>query len=233
MIRAERVLGLVPARGGSKGIPRKNLQELGGRPLIAWSIAAGKASRYIDRVVVSTEDEEIAAAALAAGAEVPFRRAPELSMDDTPGMAPVLDALDRLPGYAWLVLLQPTSPLRATVDVDACIEECLRANAPSCISVSVPAHSPYLCFSVDGRRRLAPVLGWESVNARRQDLPAVYSLNGAVYVAQTQWLLAQRSFVSPETVAHVMPAQRSLDIDTLHDLDLARMMVSNLRSPVS
>ena len=105
------ILALIPARGGSKGVPRKNIRELCGKPLIAWSIEAAQKSKYIDRLVVSTEDEEIAEIARYYGAEVPFMRPPELSRDETSGMAPVLHALEQLPGYENILLLQPTSPL--------------------------------------------------------------------------------------------------------------------------
>src|SRR4051794_29098155 len=112
MIASRKVLGLITARGGSKGLPRKNILLLAGKPLIAWSIAAGKASRFIDRVVLSSEDAEIIEVAKAHGCDVPFVRPSELSRDETPSLDPVLHALDQLPDFDWLVLLQPTSPLR-------------------------------------------------------------------------------------------------------------------------
>jgi CMP-N,N'-diacetyllegionaminic acid synthase len=224
MIAGGKVLALITARGGSKGLPRKNLRDLAGRPLIAWTIEAGRGSRYVDRLVVSTEDSEIAAVARKYGAEVPFMRPPELAADDTPGMAPVLHALGVLPGYDWVVLLQPTSPLRQAADIDACLELCERSAAPAGISVAAPEHSPYLSFRVDARHRIEPILGWDHVNSRRQELPAAYVLNGAVYVARTEWLERQRSFISPETLAYLMPRKRSIDIDTVEDLKLAELL---------
>jgi N-acylneuraminate cytidylyltransferase len=227
LIAGGKVLAVVTARAGSKGLPRKNLRELGGKPLIAWTIAAGRACRYVDRLVVSTDDREIADVARSCGAEVPFMRPAELAMDDTPGVAPVLHCLGALPGYAWVVLLQPTSPLRPATDIDACLELCERSSAPACVSVVAPSHSPFHTFRVGAEGRLEPLLGWERSSDRRQDLPQAYALNGAVYVARSDWLARTRSFVSPETVAYVMPPERSIDIDTAGDLTLAEAVLAS------
>lgn len=225
MIAGGKVLALVTARGGSKGLPGKNLRELAGQPLIAWTIAAARSSHYVDRLVVSTDDEGIAAAARQCGAEVPFMRPAELAADDSPGMDPVFHALKELPGYDWVVLLQPTSPLRQAVDIDACLELCERAAAPACVSVVVPDQSPYLSFRVNGQGRIEPLLGWENVNSPRQNLPPAVALNGAVYVARTEWLGRKRSFVSAETLAYRMPRERSVDIDSVEDLELAGQLL--------
>ena len=131
MIEGLSVLGLIPARGGSKGVPRKNIRLVAGRPLLAWTIDAARASRYLDRLVLSTDDCEIGAVAIAAGCEVPFLRPPELARDDTPGIDPVLHALGQLPPFDIVVLLQPTSPLRLASDIDGCIERMLAARAPA------------------------------------------------------------------------------------------------------
>ena len=225
MIDGLRVLGLVTARGGSKGVPRKNVREVAGRPLIAWTVAAGRGARHLDRLVLSSEDAEIMAAARAAGCEVPFVRPTALAADDTPGIEPVLHALRELPGFDLVVLLQPTSPLRTAADIDACIELCAGSGAPAAVSVCPPAKSPWWMYTRDEAQRLAPLLprpaGLDAERARRQDLPPVFALNGAVYVARVPWLLHSRSFLSPDTRGHVMPASRSLDIDDEDDLALA------------
>src|SRR5271157_3678171 len=137
MIQNQSVLALIPARGGSKGVPRKNLREIAGKPLIAWAIEAGRQSRYIDRLILSSEDPEIMAQARSWGCEVPFVRPAELARDDTPGMEPVLHALTALPEeYDYVVVLQPTSPLRLAEDIDGCLETCLRQEAPACVTVA-------------------------------------------------------------------------------------------------
>jgi len=147
-----------------------------------------------------------------------------LAADDTPGIAPVLDALDRLPGYSMVVLLQPTSPLREPQDIDACIERCARTDASSCVSVA-PAQSPYWTFSLDDAGRMRRVLDAGNLPERRQDLPPAYALNGAVYAARTEWLRSVRKFVDDRTLAHVMPPERSLDIDSELDLAVAEFLL--------
>lgn len=225
MIGGEAVLAIITARGGSKGLPRKNLRNLGGRPLIAWSIRAAKLSNFVDRVVLSSEDEEIMRAARDLGCEVPFVRPAELATDEAPGIAPVIHALDSLPGYPWVVLLQPTSPLRRAEDIDACIRACADLRAPACVSVTLASDNPYWMYTFDDARRLRPLLGAERPPERRQDLPASYVLNGAVYVARSEWLLKSKDFLGASTVAHVMPPERSVDIDDQRDFEYAEFLL--------
>jgi N-acylneuraminate cytidylyltransferase len=221
------VLALIPARGGSKGLPGKNIRPLKDKPLIGWSIEAARASRYVSRVVVSSDDEEILAVARDQGAETPFRRPASLAGDDAPSMDVVLHALDQLAGFEWIVLLQPTSPLRLAVDIDAAIEQCLKTNAPACVSVCEAPASPWWMFQVGEQGALRSFLPPEQRPAKRQDLPDLYALNGAVYVAKTEWLQTSRSFLTEETVAYVMPPARSVDIDTLFDFQWAECLLEN------
>ena len=224
MIEGGKVLALIPARGGSKGLPRKNVRMVGGRPLIAWTIDAARASRYIDRLILSSDDEEIMRAAQEYGCEVPFRRSPELATDECGTMDVVTDALQRCPGYDWIVLLQPTSPLRTTDDIDGAIRQCATQQASACVSVCQAEQSPYWMYSIqDGR--LKPLLSASAVT-RRQDLPPLYVLNGAVYVARVPWLVQNPGFLAAETVAYPMPATRSLDIDTEQDIRIFELLIS-------
>ena len=220
MIDGRSVLAVIPARGGSKGVRGKNVRTVHGRPLIAWTIAAARRSRFIDRVIVSTNDDAISAAALEAGAEVPFRRPEHLATDTSSSIDVVVDALERTPGFDYLVLLQPTSPLRTTADIDAAIERCQRADVPACVSVTVVEEHPQWMFRIDEAGRLTPLLPKASVPQRRQDLPEIYRLNGAVYVARTAWLVQARTFLAADTVGYVMPGIRSLDIDTESDFQI-------------
>lgn len=218
MIQGKKVLAIIPARGGSKGIPRKNIVQVAGKPLIAWTIEEARKSTYIDRVILSSEDPEIVEVAKSLGCDVPFIRPKELAMDETPGIDPVIHACNELPDYHYVVLLQPTSPLRLSVDIDGCIEKCVESAAPACVSVSEPEKSPYWMYRLDSEGKMKPILESNTAYLRRQDTPKVYSLNGAVYVGQREWLLEKRSFITEETVAYVMPASRSWDIDTEIDL---------------
>jgi N-acylneuraminate cytidylyltransferase len=201
-------------------VPRKNIRPLGGKPLICWSIEAARGSRYIDRLVLSSEDEEIIQVARQAQCEVPFVRPAELARDDTPGMEPVLHALKMLPGYDYVLLLQPTSPFRSADDIDRCLERCLERGAPSCVSVTAPDKSPFWMYTLDQLARLNPLLPPPEGFFRRQDLPQVYALNGAVYVAQTDWLLEKGTFITADTVGFIMSKEHSVDIDTEDDLAL-------------
>jgi N-acylneuraminate cytidylyltransferase len=221
LIDGLRVLALVPARGGSKGLPRKNVLDLAGRPLIAWTLAAAQDSGYVDRCVVSTDDAEIAAVARANGGDVPFMRPRELARDSSGTFAAIQHALENIPGYDILLLLQPTSPLRTGSDIDGTLEQLQRHAAPSCVSVVEPAKSPYWAYEVDDRNHLVPLLDEKLARLRRQDLPKSYVLNGAVYAARVDWLLRHKEFLGRETVPYIMPVERSMDIDTAFDLELA------------
>jgi CMP-N,N'-diacetyllegionaminic acid synthase len=226
VIGGDSVLALIPARGGSKGLARKNLRLLGGRPLIAWTIKAARASRCIDRVVLSTEDEEIAEVARAAGCDVPFRRPLALACDEAPVMAVIAHALDALAErYDWLVLLQPTSPLRLPEDIDGSLALCIEREVPCCVSVCEAPKSPYWMFTTTPDGRMQPVLPPAATGQRRQDLPAAWALNGAVYAARTSWLVRQVSFLTPETLAYPMPKVRSVDIDDECDLAIAEALL--------
>ncbi len=218
MIGARSVLAVVPARGGSRGVPRKNLRLLAGRPLILHTLDAAHASRHVDRTVVSTEDDEILRVVRAHGGDAPFTRPADLARDETPTMAVVRHAIESLSArYDYTVVLQPTSPLRTAEDIDACLLRCERDDAPACVSVCPAVPHPAWVFSLGAGGRLVPVLGGDRP-VRRQDLPPAFALNGAVYAARTGWLLATGSFLAPETVAHVMPRERSVDVDDETDL---------------
>ena len=225
MIRGNSVLGIIPARGGSKGIPRKNLVDLGGKPLIAWTIEAATASQTLDRLILSSEDDEIIATALEFGCEVPFVRPASLAQDETAGAEPVIHALDALEAtYSHVVLLQPTSPFRSVEDIDSCVKDCIESGAPACVSVTEAHAHPYLTYGLDEGRVLHPLVQPRLVT-RRQDLPPAYVLNGAVYVARAQWFRDTRTFLTEATLGHVMPAERSVDVDTQFDLRVARALL--------
>lgn len=216
MIQDERVLGVVPARGGSKGVPGKNIRRVGGKPLIAWTIEAAHSSKYLDHVVLTSDDREIIDVAKEYNCDVPFVRDSHLASDTTPTIDVVLDAIDRCPGYEWVVLLQPTSPLRTAQDIDRAVELCISSGTKSCVSVCMAQESPYWMYTLNSNQHLTPLLPNMGVT-RRQDLPLVYSLNGAIYVANSEWLRQERTFLTPDTVAYEMPVERSLDIDTESD----------------
>ena len=233
MIDGKTVLAIIPARGGSKGVLRKNIRNVAGKPLIAWTITTAQNSKYIDRLILSSEDEEIIQVAEDWGCEIPFHRPIELAQDSTPTILAVIYMLEQLANsipsihYDYVVLLQPTSPLRSMVDIDICIEKCVYQNTNTCVSVTKSEQSPYWMYTVNEDSRMRSLIQSSELISRRQDLPTVYVLNGAVYVAKCDWLLQTKSFLAEDTIAYIMPQERSLDIDTELDLALLEIMLQD------
>lgn len=228
MIKGKSVLAVIPARGGSKGVPRKNIREVGGKPLIAWTIEEAKKSKYIDRLILSSEDAEIIEVAKRWGCEVPFIRPEELAQDDTPGVETVLHTIKMLPGYDFVLLLQPTSPLRSVDDIDGCLEKCIETKANSCVTVTEAAKSPFWMYYLNEQDLLEPIIKTDKKYNNRQELPTLYELNGAVYVANKNWLINNRSFRSEHTTAYIMPKERSVDIDSEIDFGFIEFLLRNL-----
>jgi len=210
-------MALIPARGGSKGIPRKNIHPFCGKSLLQWSIDVALAASCVDLVVVSTEDQEIAEVARSCGAEVPFLRPNELAGDTTPGIAPVLHALDQLPEVSDVMLMQPTSPLRRVEDVEAIVGLRRKAGKESAVSVTPSDKHPAWMYRLSSEKLLVQLVD-ETKATCRQQLPHVYVLNGALYLASRSFLTQERCFFSADTIGYVMPPERSLDIDTPLDL---------------
>ena len=218
------LLALIPARGGSKGISRKNIRELCGKPLIAWSIEAAQNSVSVDKIVVSTEDEEIADIARLFGADVPFLRPKELAQDDTPGIAPVLHALEKLPGFEQILLLQPTSPLRTADDIDQIVKKCQERQTPAAVSICESKTHPNWMFYCDEDGKLSPFTDSPRATSR-QDLPKIFTVNGALYLGKSDWIRQTCDFISSETLGYVMPPERSKDIDTLLDWEWVEFLM--------
>jgi N-acylneuraminate cytidylyltransferase len=226
MLDNKTVLAVIAARGGSKGLPGKNLAEAVGKPVIAWSIESAKQSQYIDRLILSSDDADIISVAESWGCEAPFVRPKELAGDTAKIEDALIHALDAVQEeYDYLVLLQATSPLRAAEDIDSCLEMCRKTGAPACVSVTLPDKSPYWMYRVAEDGRMQRLLDDGAEYSRRQDLPPVYAINGAVYVAEVPWFKEYRGFVGAETRAHVMPPERSVDIDERRDLLLLRALL--------
>lgn len=224
MYKDSRILAIIPARGGSKGLPRKNIATLVDKPLIAWTIEAAHCSRYIDRAILSSDDEEIIECAKAYGCDVPFKRSGAIATDSATSIEVVIDALSRVPGYDYVVLLQPTSPLRTADDIDQAIENCVNTQASSCVSISPVQQSPYWMYTLDNNGHLNQLVS--GAYSQRQLLPPVYALNGAIYVIRSNIFVRAPAFIYNDTVAHVMPYERSDDIDTQGDLDAIRFRLS-------
>ena len=221
-----KVLGLITARGGSKGIPGKNLKLLGGRPLLAYTIEAAKQSR-LDRVILSTEDPAIAAMGRSLGCDVPFMRPAELSRDETPHLPVIQHGAQSMIDAGYhpdaVMTLQPTSPFRTAADIDASIALLETSGADSVLSVSeVGAHAhPLRMLKVDAQGFATLFATGEPVRRRinrRQDLPPAHLMNGAIYACLTACLFAaEPSQYGDRVVAYPMPVERSISIDDLED----------------
>jgi CMP-N,N'-diacetyllegionaminic acid synthase len=212
------IAALIPARGGSKGIPRKNLAPLAGRPLIAWTLDAARAAGTVTRVVVSTDDDEIADAA---GEADVLRRPPELAADDTPMLPVIRHALDAF-ACDVLVLLQPTSPLRRAEHVDAAVRLLEDTGADAVVSVVEVPHryAPDSLMELRDGRLVA-----RSAPTTRQQKPTMYARNGPAVLALRTATLRDELYAG-DVRAYVMDSRESLDVDTPFDLELAELLLS-------
>jgi len=226
-----RVLGLIPARGGSKGIPRKNIRPLGGKPLLAWTAEAALAARRLARVILSTEDEEIAAVGRACGLDVPFLRPAELARDDTPTLPVVRHALETLAAsgdiYDAVCLLQPTNPFREVGLIDACVEKFEATGADTLFTVLPvpPEHNPHWVFfeNADGSLRLAT--GEPAPIPRRQELPPAFHREGSVYVVRCSVVLERNTLFGTRWIGHPVHPNYALNLDTPADWERAEEAV--------
>ena len=220
----KRTLALIPARGGSKGLPRKNVLEVGGKPLIAWSVEAGLASAHVDAVVVTTDDAEIAEVARAHGAEVPFLRPAELALDTSPSIDAVLHALDALVAdgreFDYLALLEPTSPLRAPGDLDRAIEllAANEAETDAVVSVGeVHMEHPSIVKRI-AHGRLEPYVPESVKVTRRQELGRAYFPYGVIYLSKVSSLRETRSFYPERTIPMLIERWQNYEIDDVYDM---------------
>ncbi|GBE04753.1 CMP-N,N'-diacetyllegionaminic acid synthase [bacterium BMS3Abin10] len=231
MYKGNKILGIIPARGGSKRIPRKNIKQLSGKPLVAWTIEQAKSSKYIDNIIVSTEDEEIAEISKKYGAEVPFLRPKELAADEAKVSDVVLHAINWFERnnefYDLLVRLQLTSPLRKIGDIDEAIELLFSKSAEAIISVCEVEHHPYWAGVLPEDGCMRDFLKPGTVGKSRQELPVCYRLNGSISLAYVNYLKNNRSFWGKNTYAYVMPRERSLDIDYEIDFIVAETLMKN------
>lgn len=227
------VLGLIAARGGSKRVPRKNIREVNGKPLLAYAIQDAKAAETIDRVVVSTEDERIKEVARNWDGETPFRRPDELATDDATTDDVVLHALDwfeaRGTSFVEVCSIPVTTPFRNPGDIDETMELLRRTGAKSAMSITEYDAPPFSAVAIDAdTARVEPYFEetnlWEETQA--QKVPTLYHPNGAVFAATVEGFREHESFYTDDVVGNEVPAERSLDIDTPFDLEIARAITN-------
>jgi CMP-N-acetylneuraminic acid synthetase len=226
MFKNKTFLAIIPARGGSKRLPRKNILNLCGKPLISWSIEAGLKSKYIDKVVVSSDDTEILNISNEFKVQV-IKRPNELASDTSTSFDAVKHAIDNLESYEYILLLQPTSPLRNQNHIDKAIEILEEKNADAVISVCEMNHNSVWSNTLDDSLSMEGFISDNLLNNRSQDLKKHYRLNGAIYLCKTDKLLKEKSFFLKKNIfAYVMNSNDSIDIDRKEDFELASLYLS-------
>lgn len=226
------MLALIPARGGSKGLPGKNIKMFNGQPLISYTIQAAREAEIIDRIIVSTDDPDIASIAREYGAEIPFMRPSELAADDSPALDAYLYTLDRLSKeegkkYDDVVILLPTAPLRTSHDIDQASKIFFEKNADSVISVVETPHPPEWFKLIDDKGVLRNYRTGEGVenNRNRQEYPKTYIPNGAIFIFKTSFLKEKRTYYSDKTFPYLMAKEKSIDIDDIVDFTCAEVLM--------
>jgi len=225
MYRGKRILGVVPARGGSKGLPHKNIRPLLKKPLLAWTLDAAKASNYLDRVIVSTDDHAIANVVRKHGGEVPFMRPAELAQDETSSIDVMVHAISWLKDqgdlFDYVIMLEPTSPLRETADIDQALEQLIsHPQAKAIVSVTrLEGDHPEFHVVVDPASRCIRRPNGSSTFKilRRQDLDDMYFFEGTLYISEVAAFMKRRTFYHELTLPYIVPRWKSPEIDELQD----------------
>jgi len=230
MYKNRSILAIIPARDGSKGLPGKNIRNLLGKPLIAWTIGQAKASKYIDKVVVSTDSRKIARVARKYKADIPFLRPKRLSTSRSKMIDVLTHALNffknRDSDFDLVILLQPTSPLRGHNDIDEAIRLFFRRRAKAVVSVCENEHPALWSNTLNAGGRMDNFKGTVISSKNRQEFPVYHRLNGAIYIAHVDYLLKNKGFLGKETYAYIMPSSRSVDIDDAVSFDFARFLMN-------
>jgi CMP-N-acetylneuraminic acid synthetase len=228
MYKNRTFLAIVPARGGSKRLPRKNILDLNGKPLITYSIEAGLKSNYVDSVVVSSDNDEILKIAKEHKAQT-VKRPDFLANDTATTFDAIKHTIENSEKYDYIVLLQPTSPLRDARHIDEAIELLDEKDADAIVSVCEMEHSPLWSNSLDESLSMQGFLKDEVLNKRSQDLETYYRLNGAIYICKIEKLLEEKSFLLKNNIfAYVMSRERSIDIDEKIDFDIANLFIKGI-----
>ena len=222
------IVGIIPARGGSKRIPRKNLKILKNKPLIVHTIQEAKKSKLLTSFYVSTEDENISKVSKSFGANV-IKRPKLFAKDKTQGYVPIQHAINFLENknnesVDIVVTLQPTSPLRKAKDIDNAISEFLKNKCETLVSVTNSCFPPEFMYKTKNKK-LIPILKTKLKSKRTQDMPKTYQINGAVYVTEKKFLLKHNSLLSKNPCFYIMPFERSIDIDSIYDFEFCKLFL--------
>lgn len=231
MYKNKRYLAIIPARGGSKGIKDKNIIDVCGKPLIDYTISSARKSKYLDYIYVSTDSPKIKEVALQCEASVPFLRDESLASDTSKTIDAVVYSIKKLEDigeyFDFLVLLQPTSPLRTAEDIDRAIEYLDNRETKSLVSINQIKDNPVLIRTIDKNGNLRKILNQNST-VRRQDFKEYYRVNGAIYINSIKKINNETSF-NDNVLGYIMPLERSIDIDNIDDLENVRNFIKNAK----
>jgi len=227
------MVAIIPARGGSKGLPGKNIKLLSGKPMIGYTIEAAMKSNHISDIIVSTDDPEIAEVAKSFGAKVPFMRPGKLAGDKSSAIDTYIYTIDKLNsdfGYSIsdFTVLQPTSPLRTSDDIDAAATLFKEKNADSVISVTEALHPPIWAKKIRDDGVLVNYFESDLYNKNRQEIETAYMPNGAIFIFKFEKLKSNYTYYFERTFPHMMEAERSIDIDTHYDFDIAGFLLNRM-----
>lgn len=222
MFLNKKVLAIIPARSGSKGIPNKNIIDLCGKPLVNWTVEAASKSNFIDDVAISSNSKKIISIAEEAGTSISIERPESISTDEASSIDVISHALDLYDSYEWIVLLQPTSPLRNEIHIDQCFSLLNESGAQSAVSVCESKSKPNQFFYTSEDKKLKPLLGWDNLYLPRQNLTKYYELNGAIYIFKSKVFKEEKKLINEDTFQYIMDHNVSVDIDILDDLNMAQ-----------
>lgn len=228
MFKNKTFLAIIPARGGSKRLPRKNILDLNGKPLLTWSIEAGLKSKYIDKVIVTSDDDEILEVSKKIGADI-IKRPKALANDTATTFDAIKHTIENIEKYDYIILLQPTSPLRTQKHIDEAIEELFVKNANAVVSVCEMEHSPLWSNTLPKDNSLSNFIQTQIKNQRSQDLETYFRLNGAIYICSIKHLLSEKTFFIKNNIfAYKMSRENSIDIDEKIDFELAKLYMKEI-----
>ena len=221
-----KVIAIIPAREGSKGIVGKNMKLFNGKPLIEWTINAALKAEFVDRVFVSTDSNQIADFSKSFGLDIPFLRPKELATDVSYVIETVIHTIKIFIEYDYVILLQPTSPLRNSNDIDSVIKLSIENDFRSVVAISEAQYLPQLFYQLKEDTNLIPLFE-NNKCFNRQEFSSYYILNGACYFASRKFLLENKKFISDDTLGYIMPKERSIDIDSYYDWSIAEFLKNN------
>lgn len=229
MIKKKKILAIIPAREGSKRLPRKNKMELNGKTLIEWTIQSALESNLIDTTLISTDDNDIIELVKKYDVLAPFKRPKELADDTSTIFDVIIHAIEYFKSkeifFSHILLLQPTSPLRNSKDIKQAVQK-LNEKTQSIVSVCETEHSPLWTNTLPNDLSMKDFISEKYKNIRSQDLPSYFRLNGAIYLSEIKYYIKNKGFFGSDTYAYVMPINRSIDIDNKIDFELCKIMMN-------